>query len=399
MATKRNRALSNDLTGQTFNQLTVLERAENYITPAGVSHVMYRCECTCGNEVIARATSLRYGSRKSCGCARSTSMKGVNLKDLTGKTFHRWTVIERRPNDIEPSGKAATVWRCRCECGEVKDIRASSLKSGDSKSCGCLKMDSLRKKRDLTGTTVGRWTVRGAAEPTRSKAGRVVYRWSCECTCGTTKDVAEQSLVTGKSTSCGCLRLERLQEVATFVDLSGQRFGKWLVLSRAPDRFYPKNGRAQMWYCRCDCGNENIVAGNMLKPGVSESCGCVFASKAEARIREYLKSTDFSFEQQKRFEGLVGNGGQMLSYDFIVYSKDGSPLCLIECQGEQHVRPIAHFGGVEKFEVQKRHDELKRTYAKSANIPLIELPHTLTSKRRLLDAFLVQFTPLFNVIS
>lgn len=45
-------------------------------------------------------------------------------------------------------------------------------------------------------------------------------------------------------------------------DLTGERFGKLLVLRRADSR----NGRTH-WLCRCDCGNEKEVAAQALKSG------------------------------------------------------------------------------------------------------------------------------------
>ena len=57
----------------------------------------------------------------------------------------------------------------------------------------------------------------------------------------------------------------------TFIDLKGQRFGRWTVLYRAPDRRrgYPE------WHCRCDCGNEKALRANILRSGASRSCGCL----------------------------------------------------------------------------------------------------------------------------
>ena len=53
-------------------------------------------------------------------------------------------------------------------------------------------------------------------------------------------------------------------------DLSGFRFGKWVVLGRARDRL----GRSS-WFCRCDCGTDAEVFGCHLSSGHSKSCGCV----------------------------------------------------------------------------------------------------------------------------
>lgn len=54
-------------------------------------------------------------------------------------------------------------------------------------------------------------------------------------------------------------------------DLTGQRFGKLLVLECAgkPD------GRRYYWKCQCDCGNIKIVAGASLTSGNTKSCGCL----------------------------------------------------------------------------------------------------------------------------
>lgn len=62
------------------------------------------------------------------------------LKDLTGQKFGKLTVIERTKNQ----GKH-TVWVCKCECGNIKIIRGSSLTSKNTLSCGCLVKDKVKK--------------------------------------------------------------------------------------------------------------------------------------------------------------------------------------------------------------------------------------------------------------
>lgn len=66
--------------------------------------------------------------------------------DLTGKTFGRWTV-ESFSGRCGSLGEGVSLWRCRCSCGKVKEhVLYSSLKSGNSQSCGCLKREVLSKK-------------------------------------------------------------------------------------------------------------------------------------------------------------------------------------------------------------------------------------------------------------
>ncbi len=48
---------------------------------------------------------------------------------------------------------------------------------------------------------------------------------------------------------------------------------------------------------------------------------------------------------------------------------------MIECQGEQHYKPVDEFGGEVQFEMQKKNDELKRKYAAEHGLTLLEIPY------------------------
>ncbi len=54
--------------------------------------------------------------------------------DLTGAVFNRVTVLQRAENSKQNRAQ----WRCRCECGTLTIVTSHDLKSGDTKSCGCL---------------------------------------------------------------------------------------------------------------------------------------------------------------------------------------------------------------------------------------------------------------------
>ena len=57
--------------------------------------------------------------------------------DLSGKVFERWTVVERDSETPHGSG-IQTRWICRCDCGVVRSVAGGRLRTGGSKSCGCL---------------------------------------------------------------------------------------------------------------------------------------------------------------------------------------------------------------------------------------------------------------------
>jgi hypothetical protein len=62
------------------------------------------------------------------------------------------------------------------------------------------------------------------------------------------------------------------------IDLSGQRFERWLVLG-----FSDARRNKAYWACRCDCGTERAVAGTCLRDGDSKSCGCLKEAKLLTR--------------------------------------------------------------------------------------------------------------------
>jgi hypothetical protein len=63
-------------------------------------------------------------------------------EDLTGQIFGRLTAVEFSHDDVSPrkgGGKNyCLMWKCKCACGKTVTINAKKLKSGNTKSCGCL---------------------------------------------------------------------------------------------------------------------------------------------------------------------------------------------------------------------------------------------------------------------
>ena len=57
-----------------------------------------------------------------------------------------------------------------------------------------------------------------------------------------------------------------------FVDITGQRFGSLVVLSKQNTG---KNTKHIKWQCICDCGKKCLVRADSLKSGHTSSCGCL----------------------------------------------------------------------------------------------------------------------------
>ena len=135
-----------DLTGQHFYKLTVLYRADDYIQPSGQHKRMWHCKCECGNECDVRASDLKSGNTRSCGCFQQESRGKNNFDDLTGQSFGNLVVLDRLPNHITASGQTKTKWRCKCACGKICEVYASQLKNG-LKSCGCHHEEEKRLRK------------------------------------------------------------------------------------------------------------------------------------------------------------------------------------------------------------------------------------------------------------
>jgi hypothetical protein len=68
-------------------------------------------------------------------------------KDLVGQTFGRLAVLEREGSYVLPNGQAnIAMWRCRCACGAEHTAYAHHLRTGRTRSCGCLRREASRER-------------------------------------------------------------------------------------------------------------------------------------------------------------------------------------------------------------------------------------------------------------
>ena len=65
-----------DLTGRTFNRLLVISECGRNEQGA----VLWLCQCSCGNELVATSSALNFGTVKSCGCLRLDRCREVCTK-------------------------------------------------------------------------------------------------------------------------------------------------------------------------------------------------------------------------------------------------------------------------------------------------------------------------------
>ena len=82
--------------------------------------------------------------------------RGAKIIDLSGQVFGRWSVVKSSSARGLDRG---VLWECVCSCGNIKEVSSNSLRSGKSRSCGCLSREILlatNTTHGLTGTPLYR---------------------------------------------------------------------------------------------------------------------------------------------------------------------------------------------------------------------------------------------------
>ena len=235
-----------DLIGQRFGKLIVLEKSG---TKNG--RAIWKCKCDCGNYTEVTTALLRNGSVSSCGCLAKLN----RCIDIINQKFNRLTAIKY-------AGKGK--WLCRCDCGNEVTVSTAHLRSGHTKSCGCLQRErtSLSNQINIVGKKFGNLIVIAMESPRKC---------TCRCDCGNIVHVARTKLTNGTFMDCS--------DVVT-LDVVGKRFGRLTVVSQ--------NGSRCM--CQCDCGNVIEVKYGRLSSGHTKSCGC---AKTIRNIRNNIKGQRF----------------------------------------------------------------------------------------------------------
>lgn len=216
------------------------------------------------------------------------------------------------------------------------------------------------------------------------------------------------------------------------IDLTGQRFGRLVVLARATDKQYKR----PHWICKCDCGNQKIIHGDSLRGGLTQSCGCLQKERAsqatikdlqgqqfgkltvlyrdqtikgkgkhakwickcqcgnvisasqqaltqcgqiscgcsksigEYNIANILTQNNITFIKEYKFDDLKYE--THLRYDFAIFDNTGNLQRLIEFDGVQHIDANNHW----YTEAGIKRDKLKNEYAMKNNIPLVRIPYS-----------------------
>ncbi len=222
-------------------------------------------------------------------------------------------------------------------------------------------------KLNLIGQKFGKLTVIEAAP---NRGGRTY--WLCQCECGNKKEICTDSLRSGNTKSCGCLKKETLAEnnKKRIIDLTGQKFGKLTVIKQVESY----RGHSA-WLCQCECGNTKIVNSNELKNGDTLSCGCLRSSFAEKFIEKILKENNILYKKEFTFDDLVNEKGNKYKFDFAIFDNFNNLKYIIEYDGEQHFLYKSDNYYTDTLKERQDKDKIKNDYCLKNNIPLYRIPY------------------------
>lgn len=223
-----------------------------------------------------------------------------------------------------------------------------------------------RKCKDYTDYICGCWKVIERDFNPVSKSHETF--WICECqNCGTRASVRKTDLDRFPR-FCNNCKGEQLRSWKI-----GDKYGLLTIIDKASSK-----GNHTYVKVQCDCGSEPFDVRLEHLKGQGDhaktiSCGCLFESSGELKIRQILEEANINFQSQYRIKDDCGN---WMIFDFVLFDENNNIIKCIEYNGEQHYKPIEIWGGEKKFQIQKERDQRKTDYCNTHEIKLQWIPYT-----------------------
>lgn len=324
---------------------------------------------------------------------------GGNAIDLTGQKFGRLIVLK-------PVGKnkwGNIINLCLCDnCGEYTIVDSGDLKSGRTTSCGCLQKEissSIAKDPNVRKKMVDSLRKAKNGNSLAEKCPKSIELWDYEQ--NYPKTPFDVNYGSNDKYHFKCIDYNHTLYMSCEKFYNGQRckyccgqailIGFNDLLTSHPklceewnyekNKLGPKNYTAgsgiKVWWICKKCGNEwKAIIQSRTKGNGCKKCA---SSKGEKIIKEYLKTKQIEYIQQKSFNECRNK--LPLPFDFYLPQYN----LLIEFQGEQHYE-IATWWYKTKQEAEealketKNHDKIKRDFCKSKKIKFLAIPYTYYDK-------------------
>ena len=110
--------------------------------------------------------------------------------------------------------------------------------------------------------------------------------------------------------------LQREVIMGKFIELTGQRFGRLVVIGRSRET----RTQGVYWDCICDCGTKKVIIGSSLRGGVTKSCGCIVVENCTAHGLNKLPEASI-------YRGMKRRCLNPSSHGFKYYGGRGIKIC------------------------------------------------------------------------
>ena len=180
-----------------------------------------------------------------------------------------------------------------------------------------------------------------------------------DCQC----DCGEKRTVVGWRLTNGEIKACKKCSNPNYKNIVGKKFGKLTVIEDTDKR---TSNRSVIWKCECECGNFCEVDGTSLRTGHTTSCGCINYSIGEQNIEKILKENNIKYIKEYKPIELKNK-----RFDFAILNNNNNIDRIIEFDGRQHNDINT------KYYSEKQHlsDIIKNQWCKDNNIPLVRIPY------------------------
>ncbi len=204
-------------------------------------HKYWNVECIkCGSSYTVRMDGLQTKKFK-CACCGTGNINYLNQR-LVGEQFgylyvisiadeykHHKYYLNRNNHQVK--------WKCICKCGNETTVSQAHLLSGHSRSCGCMRPQSVAKiyTKNLVGQRFGSLVV-------ESQAPHIIYKerkyvaWNCRCDCGNSTIVPASNLHNRTVKSCGCVISSAEAQIIRYFQKHKISYDKQIAFDQLKDK-------------------------------------------------------------------------------------------------------------------------------------------------------------------
>jgi len=369
------------------------------------SHVLVNVKCDCGNcknpylkpmTWVNYLTNVHKDNKYYCNECAKKLYGGVNIQKSrlkNGKSFYQWCIENNRqdvldrwdyvlnnckPSEISFGTQKRYYFKClrnlhNSELKNIKSFTSGQNGSIDCKYCNSFAQwgidtfgkDFLDKYWDYNKNNllnINPWEI--------SKASNIHKIWLlCQ-----EKDYHGSYIVNcnnfindHRCPYCNNTKVHKLDSLGTIYP---NVFKLWSYKNnKSPFEYSPMSHQYVWWKCP-DGKHEDYyrpISSSSISDFRCPECQC---STGEIEVGKTLLNKEIYYIPQKTFDGLIGLGGGLLSYDFYIPKIN----LLIEYQGEMHERFVRGIHkSIKDFEKQVEHDKRKKEYAEQNGYNFLEI--------------------------